>query len=346
MEVGRCLSYLHDRGLVHEHLTPSNIFIDRNEAALVSPMRTVKHNATILSRLRDWNSLAYKSPEECAECEQTLQSNQYSLALIGYELLSGSRIFSTFAIHQPAFQKCSLNTKLNSFNIMANKIDELYNKELFNEPEKDDLVEVLKKMAAKRIEDRYEDSRAFVAALASTRPGNESAEQFEAGVLQQSFARLRASSIPKYGEFLDRLRAASLPKQGEFDNVAVTRCPDAFYRDFYHELVEKVSDEQKKNFKKTDLLKQRRILDFAMVMLFSQKDDADPNAVAALARMHGENLKVSKNDFEMFERVFLNTVRAHDPLCQEEGGEHIVTLWKKAMRRMIGRMLKVNKKKK
>lgn len=102
-QIGQALQASHDAGVIHRDLKPSNIFLDNNgpfpNFAKVLDFGIAKvANEPGELKTSTWSLMgtpAYMSPEQASgqACELDPRSDQYSLALILYELLSGKSPF-------------------------------------------------------------------------------------------------------------------------------------------------------------------------------------------------------------------------------------------------------------
>jgi serine/threonine-protein kinase len=90
-EVASALAYAHRKGVVHRDIKPANIILDDDGWAVVTDFGIAKlaqaegltmTGATI-------GTPAYMSPEQCMAQEVTGRSDQYSLGVVAYELLTG-----------------------------------------------------------------------------------------------------------------------------------------------------------------------------------------------------------------------------------------------------------------
>ncbi len=95
-QVGGALGYAHRRGVVHRDIKPDNIMIDNEGWAVVTDFGIAKvSEATHLTATgAAIGTPAYMSPEQCSGEPVTGASDQYSLGVVAYEMLTGKPPFS------------------------------------------------------------------------------------------------------------------------------------------------------------------------------------------------------------------------------------------------------------
>ena len=103
-QVGSALNYAHRRGVIHRDIKPANILIDEEGSALVTDFGIAKLAETPARTLTGIlvGTPAYMSPEQCYGSNVDATSDQYSLGVVAYEMLTGCTPFSgtTFAVMQ------------------------------------------------------------------------------------------------------------------------------------------------------------------------------------------------------------------------------------------------------
>lgn len=94
-QVGTALGYAHRNGIVHRDVKPANIMIDEEGWAVVTDFGIAKvaENRGLTMTGIAVGTPAYMSPEQCAAKDITGKSDQYSLGVMAYEMLTGKQPF-------------------------------------------------------------------------------------------------------------------------------------------------------------------------------------------------------------------------------------------------------------
>jgi serine/threonine protein kinase len=95
MQVGGALGYAHKRGVIHRDIKPANIMLDADGWAIVTDFGIAKVSQTqgLTVTGATVGTPSYMSPEQCAAQELNGATDQYSLGVVAYEMLSGKLPF-------------------------------------------------------------------------------------------------------------------------------------------------------------------------------------------------------------------------------------------------------------
>jgi serine/threonine protein kinase len=94
-QVGGALGYAHKRGVIHRDIKPANIMLDADGWAIVTDfgIAKVSESQGLTVTGATVGTPSYMSPEQCAAQELTGATDQYSLGVVAYEMLSGKLPF-------------------------------------------------------------------------------------------------------------------------------------------------------------------------------------------------------------------------------------------------------------
>jgi eukaryotic-like serine/threonine-protein kinase len=99
LQVGEALMYLHARGILHRDLKPENILMPTSSLVKVGDLgiAVLQEEAGILTKSsRGMGTIGYVSPEQQYALKVDERTDQYSLAAMTYELLTGRRPLGLF----------------------------------------------------------------------------------------------------------------------------------------------------------------------------------------------------------------------------------------------------------
>lgn len=92
-KIGGALHYIHTKGLVHGKVKPAKILIDLEGEPMISPIELFSTSPAYYDLETLEEDIQYASPEILANEKQGPLSDQFSLGLIGYEMLAGTPVF-------------------------------------------------------------------------------------------------------------------------------------------------------------------------------------------------------------------------------------------------------------
>ncbi len=164
------LDYAHGEGIIHRDIKPANIMLHKGTQAKVADFGIAKVSAmtqlTVAGTILGTPS--YMSPEQIQNAALTGASDQFSLAVVAYELLTGTRPFERETV--PALMLAIVNGERPSASAVDRSLPPIVD-------------EVLRMALAKSPGGRFGNCTAFVNALGSalgferTLPGNASGIQ-------------------------------------------------------------------------------------------------------------------------------------------------------------------------
>ena len=90
-QVGGALGYAHKRRIVHRDVKPANVMIDADGWAVVTDFGIAKatEKQALTMTGATIGTPSYMSPEQCAAKDVTGSSDQYSLGIVAYEMVTG-----------------------------------------------------------------------------------------------------------------------------------------------------------------------------------------------------------------------------------------------------------------
>ena len=96
VQIANALQHAHDRDVLHLDVKPANVLLGQADWPLVADLgltRAIAHQTSRSREIRVAGTPAYMSPEQCRGEDLDGRSDQYSLAVMTFELLTGQRPF-------------------------------------------------------------------------------------------------------------------------------------------------------------------------------------------------------------------------------------------------------------
>ena len=95
IQLAEAIYYLHTHGEVHKRIRPSKILIDNELRPIISPFEMLEVKQTYINKNHMIDELLYISPELLSgiDAEPDEKSDQFSLALVIYEMATGEPLF-------------------------------------------------------------------------------------------------------------------------------------------------------------------------------------------------------------------------------------------------------------
>ena len=179
-QAGSALSFAHHRGVIHRDVKPANIMIDENGWAVVTDFGIAKVDDVqgLTATGTTMGTPHYMSPEQFHNKPATGASDQYSLGIVAYEMLTGKKPFD------------------------GGSLAEVVTKQLFNDPpnireDRPDLPPevgaAITRMLAKEPAERFPDLDSAIAALG--RPSADNVDTVRAHLM--SIARSAEQKKPR-----------------------------------------------------------------------------------------------------------------------------------------------------
>jgi serine/threonine protein kinase len=107
-QVGDALGYAHRRGIIHRDIKPANIMVDSDGHTIVTDFGIAKvvEAKGLTMTGTTVGTPAYMSPEQCANRDMSGASDQYSLGIVAYEMLTGQPPFEADTLVGLLYAQC------------------------------------------------------------------------------------------------------------------------------------------------------------------------------------------------------------------------------------------------
>jgi len=183
-QVADALDYAHEHGVIHRDVKPANIMLDARGRVTVTDFGIAKavQNASMTGSGSMMGTPYYMSPEQCSGKKVTGQSDQYSLGVMAYLLLSGHLPFTGDSVFDIVKQHC-MDPPPPLGDLRAD----------LPKP----LIAVVERALAKNPADRFASETDFANAFAAAANGQPLAAPVRPGVPQRKSITADVSPVPR-----------------------------------------------------------------------------------------------------------------------------------------------------
>jgi serine/threonine protein kinase len=164
-ETAAGLDYAHGKNVIHRDIKPANLLLDASGSVKIADFGLAKLATSTQSTGsgKVAGTLQYMSPEQLQNHKVVGSSDQYSLAAMAYEILTGHAVFEAESIGALAYQICSQAPR--PPRLLAPDLPDATNR-------------VFERALAKVPTDRFPTCGTFAAALAASLSGEKETETF------------------------------------------------------------------------------------------------------------------------------------------------------------------------
>jgi eukaryotic-like serine/threonine-protein kinase len=197
----RALTYAHERDIVHRDVKGANILVDRDGRVLVSDFGVAlqESDVTLTAAGTVIGTPAYMAPEQCAGRRALPQSDQYSLGVVAFQMLTGSVPFRSETL--AGIMQHHFFTPIPDLSRVRHDI-----------PAR--LIDVVNRMLAKDPAQRFASTRELLIAIGAV-PYTET-ERHESERLLRELAR---------GTVIDRVRTEEIPAPPDIPTMLIEPAP-------------------------------------------------------------------------------------------------------------------------
>jgi hypothetical protein len=182
-QAASALDYAHRHGIVHRDMKPANIMLDESNCAYVCDFGVAKAPDTKLTQTgRTIGTPAYMSPEQLYDRPLDGRSDQYSLAVMVFELLTGRHPFEAESVADIIQMHCTTPPPL-----LSEFLPDL--------PEP--LVQGVAQAMSKEPDDRFDSVISFLSAIGGRRPPQAPQPRVSTQLTEAITERIPATPPPK-----------------------------------------------------------------------------------------------------------------------------------------------------
>ncbi|MFN0033855.1 MAG: protein kinase domain-containing protein [Saprospiraceae bacterium] len=197
------LDYLVQKNIAHSNIRPSKIFIDREYHPMLSPFDIIKAGMDDRSLRKFREDCQYLSPEMLKSDGEKLDkrgmkaSDQFTLGLVAYKILTGKDLFTG----------ASIKEIIENRNRFFDKDDPSYRTSLLAEMRSPDLIALVDRTLQEKPGERFKDLHLLLSAIKETK----SKLSKERSIVRNSYVRCLKSENELIKIFYDNL-LAKLPQ--------------------------------------------------------------------------------------------------------------------------------------
>ncbi len=195
-QIARALDHLHSRGIVHRDIKPSNLLLTKDGVVKLTDLglaRAVDESlaSNITREGTTVGTVDYMSPEQARNSQAAdIRSDIYSLGCTWYQMLTG----------EPPYPEGSVTNKLYAHISKARP-----DPRAFNHTVPEEIVAVMHKMMARKVDDRYQNPSELINDLDNLGSGYKQLEEVLGAAAEENFPSAPDSA------FAAPTRAAPLP---------------------------------------------------------------------------------------------------------------------------------------